>query len=135
MVLAIGTWSSRELLAAALCLPWIVGWSGIVDSHVSSICLNWSGVPVIMSLNALGMTLNNCAPLTFMDDSLAFLREAGPFLLRGLTTITLPLLGVLVKEAWYPCTSPWATFQIKIIMYLSLRLSCEYRWRAWSLSQ
>ena len=101
-----GTWSSRELLAAALCLPWIVGWSGIVDSQVSSICLNWSGVPVMMSLKALGMTLNSWAPLTCKEDSLAFRSEAGPFLFRGLTTITLPLLGELVKEAGYPCTSP-----------------------------
>ena len=52
-----------------------------------------------MSLKALGMTLNNWAPLTVKEDSLAFRSEAGPFLFRGLTTITLPLLGELVKGA------------------------------------
>ena len=88
-----------------------------------------------MSLRALGMTLNSWAPLTWSDDSFAFLTEEGALCIKGLTCITLPLLGELVKVAWYPCTRPWATFHKKIILYRSLLLSCEYMCRAANLSQ
>ena len=51
-------------MAAALTLPGTVGWSGTVDSHLSSLAFNWSGVPVKVSLSSLGMQLNSWAPLT-----------------------------------------------------------------------
>ena len=122
-ICARGTCSSNELVAAALCLPGIEGWSGMVESHSSSCHLNWSGLPAVMSLRALGMTLNSWAPLTWRDDSFAFFTEAGALFTKELTCITLPLLGEVVKVAWYPCTRPWATFHKKIILYLSLLLS------------
>ena len=70
-------------MLAALCLPWILGWSGMVDSQSSNPDLNWSGVPDLVSLSSLGMLLNSCAPLTYREDSLAFLTVAGAWLQRG----------------------------------------------------
>ena len=65
-------------MLAARCLPWIVGWSGTAASHSSSLNLNWSTVPVLVSLRSLGMRLNSLAPLTDRLASLAFLTEDGP---------------------------------------------------------
>ena len=79
------TYSNSELLATALTLPGTVGWSGIVDNHLSSPALNWSVVPVKVSLSSLGMQLNSWAPLTCREDSLAFLTAAGDWLQRGTT--------------------------------------------------
>ena len=64
-------------MAAALCLPGTVGWSGMVESHVSNLVLNCSGVPVDESLKSLGMQLKSLAPLTWREDSLAFLTDDG----------------------------------------------------------
>ena len=64
-------WSNKELPAAALTLPGIVGWSGTVESQRSKLVLNWSQVPITVSLSSLGMQLNSLAPLTCSEDSLA----------------------------------------------------------------
>ena len=120
------TWCSKELLAAALCLPGTVGWSGMVESHSSNLVLNISGDPVLMSLSSLGIKLKSWAPFTCSDDSLAFLTAAGAWLQRGARLIIRrPLLTCWWKVALYPCTNPCATFQRKIIWYLSLLLSWE----------
>ena len=75
-------WSSKELVAAALSLPGIEGWSGMLDSHSSSLALNWSVEPVTVSLRSLGMVLKSLAPLTCREDSLALFTAAGPVLLH-----------------------------------------------------
>ena len=87
------TWSSIELVWAALCLPGIVGWSGTVDSHPSRPALNWSTVPVSMSLSPLGRRLNNLPPWIERLASLALLTGAGAEELYGGITTNLPLLG------------------------------------------
>ena len=92
-------WSSMELLAAALCLPGTVGWSGMVESQSSSQALKLSGVPVKVSLIPLGMELNRLAPLTCKEVSLALFTAAGALLKRGASTISLPLLSFWVKVA------------------------------------
>ena len=77
------TCSNSELFAAAFTVPGTVGWSGIADSHLFSLAMNLSGVPVKVSLSSLGMQLNGYAPLTCREDSLAFLTAAGDWLQRG----------------------------------------------------
>ena len=119
------TWCSKELLAAALCLPGTVGWSGMVESHSSNLVLNISDDPVLMSLSSLGIKLKSWAPFTCSDDSLAFLTAAGAWLQRGARLIRRPLLTCWWKVALYPCTNPCATFQRKMIRYLSVLLSWE----------
>ena len=66
------TWSIKELVRAAHCLPGIVVWSGIVASHVSSPALKVSTGIAFMSLRSLGIRLNSLAPFTCSDISLAF---------------------------------------------------------------
>ena len=88
-----------ELLAAALCLPGTVGWSGMVESHSSSLALKLSGVPVKVSLRSLGIQLNNLAPLNCRADYLALFTAAGAWLQRGAITISLSLLSCWAKVA------------------------------------
>ena len=84
---------------AALCLPGIVGSSGIVDNQLSKLILKFSGVPVTMSLIPLGKQLKSLAPLTCREASLAFLTAAGALLQSGANTIRRPLLSFCVKVA------------------------------------
>ena len=71
------TWSMRELVDAALCRPGTVGWSGIVFSHLSSPALNVVTEAFLLSRSSLGIRLNNLAPFTFGEDSMAARTLAG----------------------------------------------------------
>ena len=88
------TWSIRELVAAALCLPTTVGWSGTWDSQLSRLALKVSTVPPCMSLMSLGSKLYSLAPFTCRDDSLAFLTAAADPETIGGTNTVLPLLSL-----------------------------------------
>ena len=81
-------------MLAARCLPGIVGWSGTAASHSSSLNLNWSTVPVLVSLRSLGMRLKSLAPLTDRLDSLAFLTEDGAWFWRRGTATRRPRRGL-----------------------------------------
>ena len=90
----------RELVRAALCLPGVVGWSGMLSNQASSLPLNISTVPVLMSLISLGTRLNNLAPWTVRLASLAFRTGAGAWLGYLAGSTILPLLGFWCEVMW-----------------------------------
>ena len=72
-----GIWSIRLLVAAGLDLPEIVGWSGMELRNMSRPDLKVSGLSLFKFLKYAGNRLNNLAPFTERDASLAFLTLEG----------------------------------------------------------
>ena len=95
------------------------------DSQVSNPDLKVSKDP-FMSLKSLGIRLYNLAPLTCSEASLALLTAAGELVAMGGTSTVVPRLSLFWKGKLNPPTIPLESFQIKIIWYLSRRLSWEY---------
>ena len=64
---------------AALWHPGILGWSGIVLSHISNLALKASTVTPSRPLSSIGSKLKSFAPFTLKLASSAFLTEAEHF--------------------------------------------------------
>ena len=83
-------------------------------NQASSPVLKVSTVTAFISLRSVGTRLNNLAPFTWRDDSLAFLTAAAAVVAIGGTVTSSPLLTFYWNGKWLPVTRPWESFQINV---------------------